>query len=352
MRIDPIIISFVSVVAQAEVTDLLGFDQNCNNVQQNYYNIQHGLPASPILSVTALTTRFSLVQQFTSGKGGAKVYWVKDKNNQNEDKVLKIFPEENFQKDFNHNNEQRETWFSCELSKLNFKEKGFEFLSADKSFFPAFYGFGYTLTDVPFADARVTPNKKHLFMLMEFIKGKDMYEHSEDKSSAESPYRNASTSRAILYQVLAALNQAYEKMGFFHKDLHPGNIILSEDKLVSLKIDDVMVQAPMIKIIDFGLATSKEFYASDKINNADAQALKLSPSRNYSLVLLKFISNFRSLLTGPLVISKAGSLAKQYPAGDDIQFINMIIYSFRNYYSSFSDYCRDYKSCKEAIKIN
>lgn len=114
----------------------------------------------------------------------------------------------------------------------------------------------------------------------------------------------------------------------------------------------IKTDAPKVKIIDFGLATSREFYAADKINSSAALSLTLPPSRNYSLVLLKFISNFRSLLTGPLVISKAGDLAKQYPAGDDIQFINMMIYSFRNYYYSFNDYCRDYQSCKAAIKTN
>lgn len=185
---------------------------------------------------------------------------------------------------------------------------------------------------------------------MEFIKGKDMYAHSEDKSSTNSPYKSSSTTKVIIYQVLAGLNQAFQKMGFFHKDLHPGNIMLSEDKLVTLKIKGVTVYAPMVKIIDFGLATAKNFYAADGINSAAASSLNLAPSRYYSLVLLKFISNFRSIFTGPLVISKAGDLAKQYPAGDDIQFINMIIYIFRNTFDSFINYCRDYQSCKNAIK--
>ncbi len=73
--------------------------------------------------------------------------------------------------------------------------------------------------------------------------------------------------------------------------------------------------------------------------------LRLPSSRDYSLDLLKFVTNMRSLAASRAFIAKAKMVAKDYQAGDDMQFINMLIYTFRNTFDSYNNYCSDYASC-------
>ncbi len=321
-----------------------GLQYDCDQIKSIYNSLKYGADTNAYLSSNDIANRYSLVKQFTSGKGGASVYWVKDLE---VDRVLKIFPAESFSNDFEKNPEIREIFLSCHLAKERFEDSTMTFSSRDKNFFPGFYGYAYTDTDTPFASPPAAKTgKKHLIMVMEFIKGKDLYVHSEDKKNTLSPLNNKIATQGIIYQLLVALERAHKNIGFYHRDLHPGNIIISSDKTVSIKKSGGgVVVAPMLKIIDFGLSTSRYFYSADQIDSSKAQSLRLPSSRDYSLVLLKFVTNMRSLAASPAFIAKAKSVAKDYQAGDDMQFINMLIYTFRNTFDSYNNYCSDYASC-------
>lgn len=322
-----------------------GLQFDCDKIKSFYNSLKYsGSDTGSFLSARDIRERFSKVKQFTSGKGGASVYWVKDLE---VDRVLKIFPAESFEKDFEKNNEIREIFFSCHLAKEKFTLPNATFSSTDTSFFPRFFGFAYTDSDTPFDQPPpVQSSKKHLMMVMEFIKGKDMFVHSEEKAS-DSPLLNKAQSQAIILQIVSALEQAHKNLGFYHLDLHPGNIVLSSDKTVKFrKASGAYVIAPMVKIIDFGLATGSYFYVSDGLDPRKAASLTLSPSRNYSLALLNFSTNLRgSLIYSAGFISKAKSVSEDYPGGDDLQFVNMMIYTFRNTFSSFNNYCQNYQKC-------
>jgi serine/threonine protein kinase len=321
-----------------------GLQYDCDQIKSIYTSLKYGAETNAYISGKDIANRYSLVKQFTSGKGGASVYWVKDLE---VDRVLKIFPAESFINDFEKNPEIREIFLSCHLAKERFEDSSMTFSTRDKNLFPGFYGYGFTDTDTPFGpQPAVKSGKKHLIMVMEFIKGQDLYVHSEDKKNTLSPLNNKTTTQAIIYQLLTALQRAHKNLGFYHRDLHPGNIIVSSDKSVSItKSTGGTVMAPMIKIIDFGLSTSRYFYTYDQLDGTKAQKMSLPSSRDYSLVLLKFITNMRSLAASPAIIAKAKSVAKDYQAGDDMQFINMLIYTFRNTFDSYNDYCSDYTKC-------
>jgi serine/threonine protein kinase len=256
--------------------------------------------------------------------------------------VIKIFPQEKFIKNFQYNSDLREIYFSCHLNRLIFTDKHLIFSTTDKNFFPIFYGFGFSTTDKPF-DGKSADNqeKKHFFMIIEYVDGKDVFTYSNNRATRESAFKAKTKVKAILFQVIFALNQANKELGFSHLDLHPGNIMLSENKTIDLKIGQSIEKAPMVKIIDFGLSSAEDFPP-------------LTASRIYSKVLLDFVANMRiSPLARLLFFSKAEEIHRHYPGSDDLQFINMMIYAFRNYYankdmdtrSAFIAYCKNYDEC-------
>ena len=339
--------------------------QDCKKIDVIYDSLKINDSTIKEAYVTSedINKRFKKIKQFSSGKGGASVYWVNDLKNKGIDRVLKIFPEENFTKIFKKNNELREIYFSCKLAKEKFTDSKLSFSSDDNNFFPGFFGFGYTNTDKPFAsknDISMESNKKYFFMLMEFVKGKDMFVYSKDKKDEKSPYKDPQITTLILYQIISAIKNAHESLGFYHMDMHPGNIMLSSDKTITYTINkNQTITAPMVKIIDFGLSTGVDFYENDNINKSNALALKLRPKRAYSKVLLDFFINIdswsssfkgSSIAKTPLFITKAETLRKQINAGDDMQFFNMMLYSFGKIFKPFIDYCNNYSDC--LIDIN
>ena len=305
-----------------------GYENNCNNIEK-LYNKLHGDNNNENIKLTSdymgshtLNQRYAIQRQFSSGAGGASVYWVKDKYDNNKDKVLKIFKPETFSKPFTENNEAREIYLTCLLHQLN------------NNYFPIFYDFGYTNVDDP---RKASDDKKHLFFVMEFIPGQSLAEHAQERGAF---IKDATKVINALKDVIKALHRAHSTLGFFHNDLHPGNIMIHRD-------------SNKAKIIDFGLATAKMFYDTDGIDENAAISINIAPKRNYSLVLLNFIKDVRRssvyILTA---MNKAKDIAKSHPHGDDLQFINMMIYGLKNSvglgkgYQNLK-YCHDYASCLE-----
>lgn len=328
----------------------ISFD--CDGIKNLYDSLRSNNPEnSAFVSAQDLAERFKLEKQFSNSAGGSNVYWVKDLS---ADRVVKIFPAESFSKRFEENSALRELYFSCKLAEEEFNFPNMSFSTADHNFFPRFFGYGYSDTDTPFEATAKKQDKKHFFMITELIKGKDMYEHSKALDPT-SPLNDRTKTQAILYQIISALKQVYEKMGFFHRDLHPGNIIISEDKTVSFNRGNrPPFIAPMIKIINFGSGTSRAFYAQDTISPIAAEKLKLEPSRSKSAVLSDFAKNMGGSLFGTLFITKALRVSKQYQAGDDIHFFNMMIHVFRKIFAHPSrefDYCGDYIICQQKLSI-
>ena len=56
---------------------------------------------------------------------------------------------------------------------------------------------------------------------------------------------------SIINQVLTSLIIAFEKLGFIHGDLHPGNILLKKTKKNSIKYDNIIVNTSGLQVIIF-----------------------------------------------------------------------------------------------------
>ncbi len=81
-----------------------------------------------------------------------------------------------------------------------------------------------------------------LFMVMEFVRGKELMELIEDEAPLPAP-----RVRSIVLQMLDALQYAHDK-GVVHRDLKPENIQLLESPTSEPG------QEEMVKILDFGIA--------------------------------------------------------------------------------------------------
>ena len=307
------------ILASLSFADL-NVSQDCDAIKTLYDS--KGIGAEPsATSKNDITDTYKKIKQFSSGAGGGSVYLVesyKDKKQY----VLKIFPEESFVKPFDKNNELREIYFTCKLTKF--------------PQFPQFFGYGHTTTNQPF-DASAGIPKKHFYILLEFIKGKDIFTLSDTDADRNAYFGDAKQAKYILAEVVKALQLARKELpGFAHLDLHPGNIMITGSPT-----------KPGIKIIDFGLS------ADDKFS-------RLNETRNYSLVVLKFIQNMLGLTATPGAILKASEIRSNNPeSNDDLQFINMMIYTFRNYFANkqktstdkaFVDYCNTFLGCLHRLE--
>src|SRR5580698_6552512 len=88
-------------------SDVLAYE-NCNDIKSLYDELKNPASANNkfLQDTNMLKQHFNLKKQFSSGAGGASVYWVEDKNDNNKNKVLKIFKAGDFnKKPFAENNE-------------------------------------------------------------------------------------------------------------------------------------------------------------------------------------------------------------------------------------------------------
>lgn len=285
-----------------------------------------------IVSPDELAKRYVLVREFTGGKGGARIFLVRDANDSHREKVIKIFPKETFKDTIAKSESGRELYISCTLDGY--------------PWFPRFYEYGLTTAKNPFMSSRDLDD--YLFMVIEFVKGKSLLELSKSNEKNALTYAHA---RSIMGQLTSGIEKAFSEKGFIHFDLHPHNIIVTND-------------APqLIKIIDFGLSTVTEFHA---IAGVDAKKIAMGDAvaadRPLSLAVISFgqhmMNNagafFKKGAYAAAMIKDGAIIRHRYRGGDDVQFINMLIYVFRNFFAKdhikkrdFGSYCTSISHCKK-----
>lgn len=309
----------------------------CPDIQQHY---RENFKSSPhrVHSPQSIAARYVFEKEFTGGKGGAKIYLVKDQKD-NQRKVIKIFPRENFSAELSSSESGRELFITCMVERF--------------SWFPKFYDYGLTSSKNPFVNETKASNAQYLFMVVEFVDGKSLIELAKNKEAA---FADVAKVKAFMFQIISGLEKAFLALGFIHFDLHPNNIIVTEK------------EPHLVKIIDFGLSSVREFHVIDGIDFDKILRGEMVANRSFSAAIVNFgqhMSNnadsiFNKSAYATKFVAHAEVIRQRHQSADDVQFINMMIYVFRNFYSatygarkqSFGEYCSALNDCKRQFSPN
>lgn len=243
------------------------------------------LPAKNPIGINTLRQLFSLEKKFSTGKGGAYVAQVKDQAGNK--KVIKIFPSINIP-DNKYN--YIELFYTCLNSFITYRDLGY-IIDGDNGLkaFPRVYEIGVTNASAldGSASQMVFP-----YVVFEFIQGDTLaslaQKANENKNNPDFIQRNeynlynidqkpATTAPAeiknkkstdlVLYQIIQILYQLKYNIkingkiyGFYHSDIHPGNVMVRNTNF-SGKLDAgfgaiTAQNIPLITFIDFGHSTS------------------------------------------------------------------------------------------------
>ena len=212
---------------------------------------------------------YAQVRPFTTGKGGAAVYHVITQKSPYTPYILKVFPEAN-------ESAWREIFHTCLVQV--FRDRAPQFIHHHAS--------GMVSHSDPWRN--ISPLQKPAktsglpMMVAEYIEGNPLL--SVGSSSGEEMFAASKTValhprdiKSIFFQLLHAMSLAHAKVGLKHYDLHPGNVLITDQKIgidafpvFSLETQEgrretftgQLLGTPLIKIIDFGLAESVEMEQS------------------------------------------------------------------------------------------
>ncbi len=212
---------------------------------------------------------YAQVRPFTTGKGGAAVYHVIIQKPPYTPYILKVFPEAN-------ESAWREIFHTCLVQV--FRDKAPQFMHH--------LGSGMVGNSDPWRN--ISPLLKPAktrglpMMVAEYIEGTPLL--SVGSSSGEEMFAASKAValhprdiKSIFFQLLHAMSLAHAKVGLKHYDLHPGNVLITDQKIekdgfpvFSLETQEgrretftgQLLGTPLIKIIDFGLAESVEMEQS------------------------------------------------------------------------------------------
>jgi len=233
-------------------------------------------------AINDVNKRYAIDKKFSAGKGGAFVALVKDKEQNDTRKVLKIFPSIETEKNkYNF----RELFYTCINSFISYQDLGFTIDGKTKvRAFPQLFEVG--MTNANQGGSMVLP-----YMVMEFVQGQSLTTlgeiANENKNNANYIQRTeyslynkdqkpaASTTAAlnnkkkterVVYQIVQMLYKLKrikingKDYNFYHADLNAGNVMVRNTTFsgkMNAGFGDISVQdAPIVTFIDFGHSTS------------------------------------------------------------------------------------------------
>lgn len=178
--------------------------------------------------------RYEKIQSITSGKGGAFVYLVKDRQSQKL-LIVKIFEK-------SLTSIPHEIYITCFVSLQNREQK--------VTYFPNLKGVGYTTTCDPWQSTGLSAAQLYPFMIMEYMQGYQPLNQLSFKDLSQEERLG------ILFQISHALTLAGKD--FAHLDLHMQNILVKpRRKQFTLHWGEQLYsfRSMPIGILDFGWST-------------------------------------------------------------------------------------------------
>lgn len=212
---------------------------------------------------------YAQVRPFTTGKGGAAVYHVITQSPPHTPYILKVFPEAD-------ESAWREIFHTCLVQV--FRDKAPQFMHHHAS--------GMVVNTDPWRDISPVlrpPKTQGLpIMVAEYIEGTPLLNVGSSPGEEMFAISKAMELRprdikSIFFQLLHAMSLAHAKVGLKHYDLHPGNVLITDQNIEMdsfpvfaletqegrrEKFTGRLLGTPLVKIIDFGLAESAEMEQS------------------------------------------------------------------------------------------
>ncbi len=301
-------------------------------------------PYANALSQDGVKAKYTHTKTLSGGASGASVNLVVDKSN-NQQRIFKVLPEDSFVGEKEDNIAKmhiyREAYLTCKLAQLS-PSSDLPGLSPSL-FFPTYFESGFiNARDVFSTNTQITKSPL-VFIVMEAINGTSLTEFNLDTLSNKEL-------AGILYQIFLALKIANQQIDFVHNDLHTGNILISQLRFNTTVIHNgkiLAINAPLVKIIDFGLGKSTQSPSSKK-SATDIWIAK----RPTILELDKFIGKVNSDFSKKLRTKIYSSTPHQ-----DLHMVNLILHSLaeklrqRNMLTAAEELpiCENYQACLDVI---